>query len=675
MAKLILNDIGSFSQTAITTINQNNDKIELALENTLSRDGTIPNQMEADLDMNHKNLLNLDNLHIEELTIGATLVTEEQLVLKDDLADVAFTADYNDLINQPPIPQGTIQTVGLEVPLGFSVTGSPVTTSGTFSVGYAAGYQGYTSAESSKLNGIEAGAEVNLVTSVSGRVGDVVLSRTDVGLANVDNTTDLNKPISTATQNALNLKADTSVSISAGTGLTGGGTLAASRTLALSSTSIASLALADSAVQPSTLSAGLAGKFDNPAGTTSQYIRGDGSLTTFPSIPAAQVNSDWNAVSGLAQILNKPTLATVATSGVYNDLSGKPTLGTLAAVSPTGTPDGTKVLRDDFTWVPQTGGGGGGGDVFGPASASDGVMVLFDGTSGKVIKAGSAPFDGVYSSLSGIPSTFTPSAHNHNASDINAGTLADARIPALAISKTTGLQTALDGKASTDVVTTTVNGLMIAADKVKLDGIATGATANTGTVTSVALSVPTGLSVSGSPISTSGTFAITFAAGYSIPTTAKQGQWDTAYGWGNHASVGYLTSAAIGASVQGYDATTTKNAATQTLTNKRVTPRIGTTASSATPTPDGDAHDVYTVTALAAAATFGAPTGTPTDGQKLIIRVKDNGTARTLAWNGIYRGVGAALPATTVLSKTLYLGFIFNSADTKWDLVAASQES
>lgn len=52
---------------------------------------------------------------------------------------------------------------------------------------------------------------------------------------------------------------------------------------------------------------------------------------------------------------------------------------------------------------------------------------------------------------------------------------------------------------------------------------------NTGTVTSVALSVPTGLTVTGSPITTSGTLAITFTAGYSIPTTASQSNWDVAY--------------------------------------------------------------------------------------------------------------------------------------------------
>lgn len=62
-----------------------------------------------------------------------------------------------------------------------------------------------------------------------------------------------------------------------------------------------------------------------------------------------------------------------------------------------------------------------------------------------------------------------------------------------------------------------------------------------GTVTSVALTVPTGLSVTGSPITSSGTLAITLTSGYSIPTTASQTNWNTAYGWGNHASAGYLT--------------------------------------------------------------------------------------------------------------------------------------
>lgn len=49
-------------------------------------------------------------------------------------------------------------------------------------------------------------------------------------------------------------------------------------------------------------------------------------LATSNDIPVAQVNSDWNASSGVAQILNKPSLATVATSGSYEDLTNKPTI-------------------------------------------------------------------------------------------------------------------------------------------------------------------------------------------------------------------------------------------------------------------------------------------------------------------------------------------------------------
>jgi hypothetical protein len=50
-----------------------------------------------------------------------------------------------------------------------------------------------------------------------------------------------------------------------------------------------------------------------------------------------------------------------------------------------------------------------------------------------------------------------------------------------------------------------------------------------GTVTSVAMTVPTGLSVAGSPITSAGTLAVSYSSGYSIPTTAKQTEWDTAY--------------------------------------------------------------------------------------------------------------------------------------------------
>jgi hypothetical protein len=79
-----------------------------------------------------------------------------------------------------------------------------------------------------------------------------------------------------------------------------------------------------------------------------------------------------------------------------------------------------------------------------------------------------------------------------------------------------------------------------------------------GTVTSVDATVPTGFTVSGNPITTSGTLAFAFDTGYALPTTASQGNWDTAYSWGDHASAGYLDSGDIGVTVQGYDADTAK---------------------------------------------------------------------------------------------------------------------
>jgi hypothetical protein len=103
-------------------------------------------------------------------------------------------------------------------------------------------------------------------------------------------------------------------------------------------------------------------------------------------------------------------------------------------------------------------------------------------------------------------------------------------------------------------------------------------------------------------------------------------------------------------------------------------PRVVAIASSATPTPDADATDLYKITALAEAATFGAPTGTLLDGQKLLIRIRDNGTSRALGWNAIYRVIGEALPTATTISKWLIVGFVYDTTDSKWDFMGAREE-
>lgn len=145
---------------------------------------------------------------------------------------------------------------------------------------------------------------------------------------------------------------------------------------------------------------------------------------------------------------------------------------------------------------------------------------------------------------------------------------------------------------------------------------------------------------------------------------------------GNITNANISASAAI--SFSKLDSSTTAGvSATQTLTNKRITPRVGTTASSATPSIDIDSYDMFTITALATAITSmtSGLSGTPTNGQKLIIRILDNGTARAITWGASFASRGATLPTTTVLGKYLYVGLIYNSTAGVWDCVAAVTET
>lgn len=96
-------------------------------------------------------------------------------------------------------------------------------------------------------------------------------------------------------------------------------------------------------------------------------------------------------------------------------------------------------------------------------------------------------------------------------------------------------------------------------------------------------------------------------------------------------------------------------------------PSVQSVSSSATVTPTS-ADDMVKVTAQAAGLTLANPTGTFTEGQVLIIRIKDNGTSRSLTYGTNYRAFGQALPTSTVVSKTLYLTCVYNSTDTKFDV-------
>jgi hypothetical protein len=137
-------------------------------------------------------------------------------------------------------------------------------------------------------------------------------------------------------------KADSAVqpalTITAGTGLTGGGTLAANRTLALSSASIASLALADTSVQPARLV------------TAGTGLTGGGSLAADRTIALSTATQTSLAKADTA--LQPGNLATVATSGNYADLLGKPTLGTAAATNSTAYATAAQGVKADSAVQP-----------------------------------------------------------------------------------------------------------------------------------------------------------------------------------------------------------------------------------------------------------------------------------------------------------------------------------
>lgn len=100
--------------------------------------------------------------------------------------------------------------------------------------------------------------------------------------------------------------------------------------------------------------------------------------------------------------------------------------------------------------------------------------------------------------------------------------------------------------------------------------------------------------------------------------------------------------------------------------------RVVTLTDAATVTLNADTTDMGVLATLSQATNFANPTGTPTDGQDMSVRVKSTST-RALTWGAQFRGGTLPLPtATTGSSKTDYLGFRWNAADSKWDHIASS---
>lgn len=103
-------------------------------------------------------------------------------------------------------------------------------------------------------------------------------------------------------------------------------------------------------------------------------------------------------------------------------------------------------------------------------------------------------------------------------------------------------------------------------------------------------------------------------------------------------------------------------------------PAIQSVTSAATVTPTF-ANDLVIITAQAAALTLANPTGTAIPGLGMVVRIKDNGAARTISYGTQYRAVGVTLPTTTVAGKTTYLAMIYNATDGTWDVIAVGTQA
>lgn len=106
----------------------------------------------------------------------------------------------------------------------------------------------------------------------------------------------------------------------------------------------------------------------------------------------------------------------------------------------------------------------------------------------------------------------------------------------------------------------------------------------------------------------------------------------------------------------------------------------GTELTTGTPfQPNVGIYDQFNIVNLDKNITIGKPTGTVPNGFRMVIRIKSSSTAtRNLGWDkstGGYREFGIILPTGTLMTKTTYIGAIWNSNDNFWDVVAMTTEN
>lgn len=288
-----------------------------------------------------------------------------------DVAEVAVSGDYADLINKPTIPT---KTSDLTNDSGFiTASGAPVQD---------------VQVDGTSVVNAQGIAEITMPTT---GVLDVEVDGTSVVNAQGTAEIDLSGYATTqALTTGLAAKQDTISDLATiRSGAAEGATAVQPGDLATVATTGSYDDLADKPSIPAAqvnsdwnASSGVAEILNKPQLSTVATTGDYDDLSNKPSIPAAQVNSDWNAVSGVSEILNKPNLATVATTGAYSDLTGAPTINNVPAVT---SSDNDKVLKasysggvGSYSWQTEQGGGSTYTAGDGVEIDNDEISVLYD---------------------------------------------------------------------------------------------------------------------------------------------------------------------------------------------------------------------------------------------------------------------------------------------------------